>query len=201
MNENAGHDERILQAIDSYRSFATTLGKRNRMRLSRGESLYKFDPYQGQGRILRQLASTDGITQIQLAALLGVTPQALSVALRKLDAARLIERGHDRLDKRVRTVFLTDEGRKVEQAVEARANYAGSMFEALDDEEIEQFTAIANKLTQHLEGEIEAAEQIGAWPGLDSSGDSAAASADGELTSDEASFPVVLPPDSSTEAD
>ncbi len=68
---------RILQTVLIYRRFAKLLDKRNRGRIARGESLMRFDPYNGQGRVLVELGRNEGIAQARLAELLSISPQTL----------------------------------------------------------------------------------------------------------------------------
>ena len=98
------------------------------------------------------LAMQDGISQKDLAFLLGIRPQSLTIALEKLESEGLIERKQDEGDKRTRRVHITDAGKEQSAAqAEERAAHANSMFSVLTDEEKDQLANILAKLAAALE--------------------------------------------------
>lgn len=153
-------EELVQETIVTYRGFRDALERRSEGREQRGESLYKFSPYQGQGRVLLMIGQHPGLAQADIARELGVRPQTLSVALQKLERAGLVQRAPKPGDKRVLCVTLTQRGRQACEAMEQRVPYSSSMFEALDDEELVSICGMFNKLRVHLEAEIEAAERV-----------------------------------------
>ncbi|MEG1397556.1 MAG: MarR family transcriptional regulator [Raoultibacter sp.] len=109
----------------------------------------------GQNRILAILTMQDGITQKDLAYLLGIRPQSLSEALDKLETSKLIERKHNTEDKRVTNIFLTETGRtRAEKVSEDRKKTAADIFSVLDDTEKEQFASIMEKLIDKLDSDL-----------------------------------------------
>lgn len=89
------------------------------------------DPHRGQGRILALLKLQPGISQRDLAYLLGMRPQSVGELLAKLEKAGLVERTQSETDKRVVNVKLTEAGAK---AAEKRVD-ANEPFAALSEEE------------------------------------------------------------------
>lgn len=106
----------------------------------------------GQARILALLQVQDGMSQKDLAFLLGIRPQSLTIALEKLETEGLIERKQDEDDKRTRRVFITEAGKaKANEAAEERAARADEVFAVLSDEEKDQLGAILSKLAASME--------------------------------------------------
>ncbi len=100
----------------------------------------------GQGALLRVLLDNDGATQRELVAKLGLSRAALKDVVRK--AARngyvVIEKTSE---KKLYTVKLTDEGRKLaEKREKAQDKIAEEIISTLSAEEIAQLDAICEKL-------------------------------------------------------
>lgn len=106
----------------------------------------------GQERILSMLAVKDGLSQKYLAYLLGIRPQTLSEALAKLEEQGYVERKKDENDRRVTLVYLTDEGRKRAEEIDARRERkAEDISSVLTEEEKEQLASILAKLDASIE--------------------------------------------------
>lgn len=100
----------------------------------------------GQGALLRVLLENNGATQRELVAKLGLSRAALKDVVRK--AARndyvIIEKGDE---KKLYTVKLTDEGRKLAEKREAAQNKASDeILKALSGDEVAQLDALCEKL-------------------------------------------------------
>lgn len=148
--------ELLQQVVIVFHEMRMTLEERSAKRTAKGQSLVKYNPFSGQGRVLAVLAEEDGVPQISLAHKLNVKAQTLSTAIKKLEAKELIERNSDPLDARVQLVSLTDKGRSLVQSFKNVEKYSGSMFEALNEEELQQALTIFGKLQAHLEAEMAA---------------------------------------------
>lgn len=106
----------------------------------------------GQARVIAMIALQEGISQKDLAFLLGIRPQTLGEMLRKLEERGLVERAKSEADGRVIEVSLTDEGRKLAAEIaERRKLAAADLFAVLSDEEKNQLASILDKLTAELE--------------------------------------------------
>lgn len=125
-----------------------------------GKCKHKGSGKHGQARILAALELKDGVSQKDLAFLLGIRPQSLTLALDKLEGDGYIERKQDEADKRARRVYITEAGkqRAAEQA-EERASHAEKAFSALTEEEKDQLAAILAKLSAALEEQRKLEEQ------------------------------------------
>ena len=108
--------------------------------------------HHGQGRVLIAISVKEGLSQKDLAYLLGIRPQSLSEILAKLEERGLIARERNVEDGRVVNVFLTDEGRKRAEAVKAmREKNAADMFSVLTDEEKDQLAMLLAKVAAGME--------------------------------------------------
>lgn len=87
---------------------------RNRAR----EELSELGLHIGQEILLLQLWEEDGLSQSELADRLNVEPPAISKMVKRMESAGWIERRSDPADSRVSRVFLTDEGRSLQEPVE-----------------------------------------------------------------------------------
>lgn len=109
----------------------------------------------GQNRILAALVMQDGLSQKDLAYLLGIRPQSLTQALDTLEADGFVERKQDEEDKRTNRVFLTEAGRgRAAKVAEDRKQHAEDMFSMLTEEEKEQLATILEKIGASFEEKL-----------------------------------------------
>jgi MarR family transcriptional regulator, organic hydroperoxide resistance regulator len=83
--------------------------------------------YQGQPPVLRALWIQEGLTQTELIDRLKIAPATMTKMLQRMEKAGFIQRRMDEQDQRVSRVYLTGQGRAVQEQVEA-------IFRRLDDE-------------------------------------------------------------------
>jgi DNA-binding MarR family transcriptional regulator len=94
------------------------LGKMwSQMRRDYSQSLRELHIHVGQDHALCQLWEEEGLTQMQLSERLGCEPPTLSAMLKKLEEYRLVHRQQDAVDARITRVYLTDEGRALQQPI------------------------------------------------------------------------------------
>lgn len=122
------------------------------------------DPSHGQGRLLALLKLQPETTQKELTFLMGMSRQALAELLTKLERQGLVEREQSATDRRVVVVRLTEAGMAAEQATEHDAGPSDDLLDALDDDEVTQFSAYLGKILEHAE-----VDDDGPWrgPGFD----------------------------------
>lgn len=89
--------------------------------------------YPGQPHLLMILHRRDGLSQVDLAKKLKVKPSTMTVMLKRMEKAELIERKQDSQDQRISRVFITEKGK---EACE-KSSYA---LRAIGDECFEGFT-------------------------------------------------------------
>lgn len=69
--------------------------------------------YPGQPPLLFLLSKTDGLSQKEIAAKLGVKPSTITVMLKRIENGNLVVRKQDAEDNRVSRVYITEEGREI----------------------------------------------------------------------------------------
>ena len=102
---------------------------------------------EGQGRILRELLQTDGMSQKELAQKLQIRQPSLTELLLKLESGGYIERRQNQNDKRITNVFITDKSSEQRKQIGiARQKMSHDMFCALTDEEQAALITLLKKL-------------------------------------------------------
>ena len=106
----------------------------------------------GQARALSLIGMQEGITQKDLAFLLGIRPQSAGEMLAKLEEYGLVERRKSESDARAIQLFLTEDGRTHAQEIDRmRKVVAEDVFSALTDEEKDELSSILAKLQVELD--------------------------------------------------
>ena len=83
------------------------------------ELLSDLDLHRGQEMLLIHLWPRDGLTQSELAEDLCISPATITNTLHRMAKAGLVERRSDTEDLRVSRVYLTHEGKLLQEPVEA----------------------------------------------------------------------------------
>lgn len=101
--------------------------------------------------ILTLLASQDGVSQKDIAERSNRSEVSALNLLKKLEKEGLVIRLPDPVDKRSRRIFLTTEGRKLQQSLiaSAKANMR-QMTESIPLEDIQDLKKIVRKITNNL---------------------------------------------------
>jgi DNA-binding MarR family transcriptional regulator len=73
--------------------------------------------YEGQHHTLMMLWDKDGLPQVELTKRLGVEPASVSKAVERMEDAGFIQRRPDPEDARANCIFLTEQGRSLEEPV------------------------------------------------------------------------------------
>ena len=141
--------------IDVIKS-ALKLSRAMRRRPPGGE--HKFPP--PVARTLSVLADNDGATSRDLCEILDVRPSSLSEMLGKMEEHGLVTRQTSEEDKRAAKVLLTDEGKAAAAGLKEDMDKHASEFSAcFTEEEAEQFCALTDKLSAHLEASAPEGEE------------------------------------------
>ena len=107
--------------------------------------------------MLRAISESAGMSQQQLATLLGLHASRLVALVDELESRGLAERRESPDDRRTHALALTDEGKKaLSAALRIGAKHQDELCAALDDGEREQLTRLLEKI----------AEQQGLTPGV-----------------------------------
>ena len=111
---------------------------------------YPFPP--AVGRLLDCAAKNPGVSSRELCEFLDVRPSSLSEMLSRAEADGFITRTVDEADRRIQRIALSEKGQKAVNDMEAARNAeAQKMTSALTEEEKEQFCALCDKLSTHME--------------------------------------------------
>ncbi|MDY0014422.1 MAG: MarR family transcriptional regulator [Rhodocyclaceae bacterium] len=104
-----------------------------------------------QWMLLIALLRQEGINQTQLARYMEVEPISLSRMVDRLQSAGLVRRVEDPKDRRIRTLYLTDEAGVVLQRLRSfGAQVLGEMSEGVPPEEIQQFEKTVSRFRANL---------------------------------------------------
>lgn len=91
--------------------------------------------------------------QVELATYLDCSPRQVTALVDGLEASGHVERTMSPEDRRVRLISLTDESRRiVDEVVSARVALAEWLFEGLDDDELQTFGAMSERLISRMSG-------------------------------------------------
>lgn len=123
----------------------------SQMRRNYGESLRELNLYAGQDNLLYRLWLGDGITQMQLCEHLKCEPPTVTNMVKTLEQNGFIYRKKDGADARVMRIFLTDEGRALQQPVE---NKWRELREKLLHDIPEADRLVLRTLMRHMENNL-----------------------------------------------
>ena len=111
---------------------------------------YPFPP--AIGRLLVCAADNPGVSSRELCELLDLRPSSLSEMLSRAEADGFLTRSVDEADRRVQHITLTEKGRRAVEEMEAARNQEARQKAAcFTEEEKQQFCALCDKLSSHLE--------------------------------------------------
>ncbi|ANY66210.1 MarR family transcriptional regulator [Paenibacillus sp. BIHB 4019] len=91
-----------------------------RMRRDYSESLRELNLYVGQDNLLYRLWSGDGVTQMQLCEHLKCEPPTVTNMVKSLEQNGFIYRKRDGQDARIMRIFLTEQGRELENPIKIK---------------------------------------------------------------------------------
>lgn len=108
--------------------------------------------YSGHPRVLFHLRHTPGMTQRELAKTLGVAAATLSVSIRRMEAAGLVERRSDSADLRIQRLYLTKEGEAIDdRCAKGREFLIEAQFADFSEEEIATLDRLLTRMTDNLD--------------------------------------------------
>ncbi|WP_269050909.1 MarR family winged helix-turn-helix transcriptional regulator [Sporosarcina sp. G11-34] len=130
--------------------FAKTSAK---TRKDYADSLREIKIYVGQDHLLWQLWRKDGATQTELCELMGCEPPTLTNMVKKLEEYGLVTRRRDTSDARVTRVYLTAEGRALENPIgEIWRNHQDKMLKGISIEDRLILKRLLQKIETNLQG-------------------------------------------------
>jgi DNA-binding MarR family transcriptional regulator len=97
-------------------------------------------------KTLVRLARTDGISMGELARAIGCDPSYVTALVDDLAAHALATREPDPVDRRVKTVVLTEEGRSLAEEIDSILSVPPASFGALSRPELRQLRELLDKV-------------------------------------------------------
>ena len=95
----------------------------------------------------------DGISATELSGILNVSLPRIATLLNSLESKKLVEKVIDNKDKRKSIIYITEIGKeKIIQIKEEAVKRLESIFEKLDEEEINQYINLSLKIGNIMEG-------------------------------------------------
>lgn len=105
----------------------------------------------GQLRLMQLLADGDGISNAEIAEALDIRPSSVSMLVKKLEDAGIIERHASANDKRVLLIFLTDAGKQlIASGRSFSTSLSAAVFAGLSEGEQAQLLHLITKLADSL---------------------------------------------------
>jgi len=119
--------------------------------------LDKLGVYPGQPPLLFALHKQDGQSQKELSEKLSIQPATITMMVRRMTKAGLLERRQDTKDQRISRVYLTEQGKDVRKKVAAAVDeIEKECFKDFTEQEEELLGRLLFKMKQNL---IEACEK------------------------------------------
>ena len=111
----------------------------------------KYGFHRAQPGIILELSRCEGLTQVELANKLGVTPATISAMIKRMERDESLYRKRSEEDQRVTHIFLTTKGKEQSIRVREAIAYINEIaFENFSKDELEQTKKIFNKMIDNL---------------------------------------------------
>ncbi|MEQ7193271.1 MarR family winged helix-turn-helix transcriptional regulator [Enterococcus avium] len=110
----------------------------------------------GQQRVLAILVKEDGLIQNQLAEILDIRPSSLAELMKKMEKSNDVLRKEEEHDKRIKRVFLTENGKqKAQKLSHVGEDMSEAFFAGLTEEEQENFSEYLQKISAGWQEEFQ----------------------------------------------
>lgn len=110
----------------------------------------------GQQRVLAILVKEDGLIQSQLAEILDIRPSSLAELMKKMEKSNDVLRKEEEHDKRIKRVFLTENGKqKAQKLSHVGEDMSEAFFAGLTEEEQENFSEYLQKISAGWQEEFQ----------------------------------------------
>ena len=110
------------------------------------------DLYKGDPRLIMTVVKKEGCTQAELAKVLCIKAATLTVMIKRMEIAGLIERKADEKDLRVIRVYSTTKGKEIAKKTKKIFHDAiGMMFDGIDERELAVYENVLRKISERLE--------------------------------------------------
>ena len=124
------------------------------MRAMRRRPMHEHEFPPAVGRMLMTLREHDGAAPSELCEIMDVRPSSMSELLGRMEELALIRRTGDEADRRATKVFLSEGGREAVARIERKFDEDNARLAAcFTEEEAAEFSALCDKLSEHLESD------------------------------------------------
>lgn len=121
-----------------------------------GRRLAEAGLHPGQAMCLREIAHSDGITQRDLAERLNVTRPTVTVMIKKMERAGLVERHVDQADQRFTHIHLTEKAARIHDDMhEAFGEIVDTMVKDISEEDQQRLVDLLGRMTQNMHAATE----------------------------------------------
>lgn len=125
-------------------------------RVRAGGQLARIGLHSGQESLLKALASDDGMSMSDLAAVLGVQPPTVTKMIGRLAAQDYVERRAAKGDGRQAEVYLTERGRRAIETIDkVWKRIEKSALDGIDDKDRKRLRKLLRQIERNLGGKRE----------------------------------------------
>lgn len=112
---------------------------------------HKYGIYRGQHHILRALEKNPGLTQNELATMIGVAKASITTSLTRMEKNGFVYRIKSQEDARCNQIFITDKGKIATNGIDLEINKLKvALFSQINDSDHKHLTDIFGKLIAGL---------------------------------------------------
>lgn len=116
------------------------------------EKLTQVGLYRGQAPIMGLLSSYDGMSQKEMAHALNLSPATMTVTLKRMEKAGLIEREMDAKDQRILRVHLSEQGKAMCKKGEEQCRIVSEeLLNGFTEEEQKQLREFMHRIAHNME--------------------------------------------------
>lgn len=150
---------RQLEGVDtlSFRVFQSFMRATQLHKQLMVKAIAEKGGHMGSAGVLRVLESRDGMSQRDLADLLHLSRPTVTGILQTMEKAGLIARRRDEKDQRLTRVYLTDEGRAMNERLRrVLADYINETFAPLSETDRRELEQLLDRLAENTERSLHA---------------------------------------------
>jgi DNA-binding MarR family transcriptional regulator len=116
------------------------------------KDLEDFKIHPGQVPMLFIISKNPGISQIEIAEKIHVTPSTVAIMIRRMEKARLVKRVKNEKDRRELKVYLTENAQElVEKIFKKLKNFEAESLKDFTEDEIKTLENLLKKILKNLE--------------------------------------------------
>ena len=115
--------------------------------------LDKHGFHPAQPGLIHMLSDHEGMTQVELAGKLNVTPATISAMIKRMERDELLYRKRSEEDQRVTHIYLTEKGKEQSVLISKAFNQINhESFKNFSEEDLNQAKVVLSKIISNLKG-------------------------------------------------